>query len=77
MTDYTFASATDLVRLIKTRQISSSELLEHYLTRVDQYNGPINAVIAQNRDEAPGSARKRPMQRSRAAKTGGRCTACR
>ena len=52
MTDYTFASATDLARLIKTRQVSSTEMLEHYLKRVDQYNGPINAVIAQNRDEA-------------------------
>ena len=76
MTDYTFASATELVRLIKTREISSAELLDHYLERVDQYNGPINAVIAQNHEKR-GSARKRPMRRSRAAKTGGRCMACR
>ena len=57
MTDYTFASATDLVRLIKTRQISSSELLEHYFKRIDVHNAPINAVIAQNRDEARKAAK--------------------
>ena len=57
MTDYTFASATDLVRLIKTRQISSSELLEHYFKRIDAHNAPINAVIAQNRDEARKAAK--------------------
>jgi Asp-tRNA(Asn)/Glu-tRNA(Gln) amidotransferase A subunit family amidase len=43
--------------LIKSRQISSSELLKHYLERVDQYNGPINAVIAQNRDGTTSSPR--------------------
>ena len=52
MTDVTFASATDLVAMIKTRKISSVELLAHYFKRVDQYNGPINAVIAQDRDGA-------------------------
>ena len=57
MTDYTFASATDLARLIKAREISSVELLEHYFRRVDAHNGPINAVIAQNRDEALASAK--------------------
>ena len=57
MTDYTFASATDLVRLIKTKEISSVELLDHYFKRVDTHNGPINAVIAQNRDEARKAAR--------------------
>ena len=57
MTDYTFASATDLARLIKAREISSVELLEHYFRRVDAHNGPINAVIAQNREEALASAK--------------------
>ncbi len=57
MTDYTFASATDLARLIKARKISSVELLEHYFARVDAHNGPINAVIAQNRDEARSRAK--------------------
>ena len=57
MSDYTFASAVDLARLIKTRQVSSVEMLEHYFARVDKYNGPINAVIAQNRDAARAKAK--------------------
>ncbi len=52
MADVTFAAANDLVRLIKTRAISSVELLEHYLARIDKYNKPINAVIASDPDGA-------------------------
>ncbi len=52
MADLTFAAANDLVRLIKTRAISSAELLEHYLARIDKYNAPINAVIASDADGA-------------------------
>ena len=47
MSDYTFASAVDLARLIKSRKVSSVEMLEHYLARVDKLNSSINAVIAQ------------------------------
>jgi amidase len=52
MVDLSFASATDLVRMIKSREISSLELLEHYFARIDRLNGPINAVIAQDREAA-------------------------
>jgi amidase len=55
MADITFSAANDLVRLIKTRAISSAELLEHYLARIDKYNAPINAVIASD----PEGARQR------------------
>ncbi len=57
MTDLSFASATELVRLIKTREISSVELLEHFFARVDAHNGPINAVIAQDRSGAREAAK--------------------
>ncbi len=57
MTNYSFASATDLARLIQAKEISSLELLEHYFQRIDTYNGPINAVIAQHRDEARDAAK--------------------
>ena len=57
MTDYSFASATDLASLIRAKKISSLELLQHYFARIDTYNGPINAVIAQHRDEAIDTAK--------------------
>ncbi|MDH3643701.1 MAG: amidase [Gammaproteobacteria bacterium] len=52
MSDIAFLSATELGHKIRDREISSAELLEHYLDRVDQYNGELNAVIVQVRDEA-------------------------
>jgi amidase len=57
MPDLSFASANDLVRLIKRREISSVELLEHYFARIDRLNAPINAVIAEDRQAARARAR--------------------
>ncbi len=44
-----FRSAIDLVREIKSRRITSRELLEVYLARVDRLNPSINAVITEQR----------------------------
>jgi amidase len=52
MTDIAFQSATELVRRIKDREISSQELLQLYFDRIDRYNGDINAVIFELREEA-------------------------
>lgn len=45
MTDLSFNDATALAAKIQNKEISSVELLNHYLTRVDKYNGEINAII--------------------------------
>jgi amidase len=52
MTDLSFASATELARLIRSGKVSSVELLEHYFGRIDRLNAPINAVIAEDREGA-------------------------
>lgn len=52
MTDLAFASATELARRIKAREVGCVELLKLYLERVDTYNGELNAIIVQTRDEA-------------------------
>src|SRR5262245_58146319 len=52
MTDIAFSSATTLARKIARREISARELLDHYLARVDRLNGPINAIVVQDRDAA-------------------------
>ncbi|MFP6834802.1 MAG: amidase [Pseudomonadales bacterium] len=52
MSDIAFLSATELARKIRDREISSEELLSHYFDRVDKYNGDLNAIIVQMRDEA-------------------------
>jgi amidase len=58
MTDIAFRSAIALARAIRTREISSSELTAHYFARIDRLNGPINAIVAENRDAALARARE-------------------
>jgi amidase len=45
MSDIAFLSASELVAAIRTCEIGSRELLEHYLKRVERYNPEINAVV--------------------------------
>jgi amidase len=52
MQDTPFRSASELARDIQARRISSRELLELYLARVDRFNPAINAIVAQQRDHA-------------------------
>ncbi len=52
MDELAFTDAIGLAQKIKSKEISSVELLEHYLTRIDRYNPEINAVIATQIDKA-------------------------
>ena len=52
MGDLAFESATTLAAKIKAKELSSEELLDHYLQRVDQINPDLNAIIVDIRDEA-------------------------
>ena len=45
MTDIAFWSATALVAIIRDREVSSRELSEHYLRRVERYNPQLNAIV--------------------------------
>ncbi len=45
MTDIAFRAATQLAAAIAAKEISSRELLEHYLKRIEQLNPRINAVV--------------------------------
>jgi amidase len=45
MTDLAFRTATELISMIRSREISSRELLAHYLKRIDQHNPKLNAVV--------------------------------
>ncbi len=52
MTQLAFETATRLVQKIKSGELSSVGLLEHYLARVDAHNTAINAVVVQVRERA-------------------------
>ncbi|WP_043343663.1 amidase [Belnapia moabensis] len=55
MTDLPFRSALDLAATIQARRISSRELLDLYLTRIERHDPRLNAVVV--RDVAPARAR--------------------
>lgn len=53
-----FSDATTLASRIKSKEISSSELLEHYIARMERYNGDINAIIVTQLDKARTRAKR-------------------
>ncbi|MDA1077317.1 MAG: amidase [Proteobacteria bacterium] len=52
MTDLAFTSALDLAALIKAREISSTELTQMYIDRIERYDTDINAVVVRTFDRA-------------------------
>lgn len=51
-----FSTATDLVRAIRTREISSLEVVELFLAQHDQHNAAINAICALDAESARSAA---------------------
>ena len=56
MSDIAFQPAHRLAEAIRRREVSSRELLEHYLDRVDRLNPPLNAVVTLDADGARATA---------------------
>jgi amidase len=57
MTDLHFRSATELTRALRSREVSSAELLEHFLARTAQSNPRINAIVHVDAERARERAR--------------------
>jgi amidase len=55
--DPTFLPAARLADLVRTREIGALELLDHYIARVEQHDGRINAVVVRDFDRARVRAR--------------------
>lgn len=47
-----FLSATDLARLIQQKQVSSFELTQHYIERIEQFDKVLNAVVVRDFERA-------------------------
>jgi len=56
--DLEFASAVEASKAIRRGEISSVELTEHILKRIDKYNPSLNAIVTLLEDEALARARK-------------------
>ncbi len=50
--DIAFKSATELSADIRQKKISSLELLDHYIARVERFNPPLNAIIFKDYERA-------------------------
>ena len=58
MSEIAFLSATELAARIRARETGCEELLRHYLQRVDRYNGEVNAIVVDLREQALHEARQ-------------------
>lgn len=55
--DLTFATALEVARAIRQREVSSAELTQHMLTRIQSLNTPINAVVTVSEEKARAMAK--------------------
>ncbi len=70
MSDIAFRSAIELAAAIRAREISSRELLEYYLQRVERFNPTINAVVTLDVERARTRADAADAALARAAALG-------
>jgi amidase len=70
MTALHFQSASAIARSIRDGHLTARAALEHFLDRVDRLNGPINAVIHQDREGARARADAADAARSSGAALG-------
>jgi amidase len=67
ISQFPYGSATSLVRALRQGKVSSLELLNAYLARIDRVNPAINAVVVQDRRAARAQARKADDEAARGA----------
>lgn len=65
MTDYSYSTLIEMIRALERRQVSATELLEQAISRVEQRNDSINAVVTMDSERA--LARARSIDQDRAA----------
>ncbi len=53
-----YSSALELVRAIKAKEVSSLELMDMYIRRVEQFDGKINAVVVRDFERGRAAARE-------------------
>ena len=69
MTDLAFRSATELAAAISAGEISSLELTDLFIDRIERYDADINAVVVRDFERAREAAREADAQRASGAAT--------
>ncbi len=59
-----FASATDMLEAMRQGHVSSAELVEMHIERIERLNGPINAIINTTFDRARAEAKEADQRRA-------------
>ncbi|MFI6319154.1 amidase [Nonomuraea sp. NPDC050556] len=62
MTELHYLSATEMARLVRTRQVSAVELLQAHLDRIEQVNPQVNAIVTLAAEKAMEQARRADAQ---------------
>ena len=70
LTDITTSSVTQLANAIRRRQVSSVEVVEAFLHRINEVNPKLNAVVQLDRDRAIAKAREADARVRRAERIG-------
>ena len=65
MTDFTYRTATELMASLRTGEVTSTQLLEQHIARVEQHDGPINAVVVRTFEAARDRAAQADAARAR------------
>ncbi len=68
--DIGYKSATELVADIAAGEISSRELTEHYIDRIERYDGAVNAVVVRDFEGALAAADEADAQLARGERRG-------
>ena len=65
MADLHFLPATELTRMLAGGEVSSVELLDHFLDRIARLDGPVNSVVALDAERARARAAEADVARAR------------
>ncbi|MFP8871031.1 MAG: amidase family protein, partial [Myxococcota bacterium] len=64
MAQFAFQSASELTQQLRDGKVSSLELVDYFIARIEKYDGEINAVVVRDFDRARVAARKSDEARS-------------
>ena len=64
MSEYAFRSASELAIALRKGEVSSLELTDHFISRIEKYDGEINAVVVRDFERAREAARNADEERA-------------
>ncbi len=63
--DFAWLPSTDQLAALNAKEVSSAELVDLYLSRIDEHNAPLNAIVTIDADSARRTAAEADAARSR------------